>query len=475
MIVACLSALALIAPLTLPLGAIAVTLLLAIGDAFLVRVTPAGTRTFGTFSRGAPTELSINVTPTKWASRVEVRQPLGPDMRANPSSMSTKPNFVFELTSTRRGSHDLSPLSVRQIGPLGLGSWRHSVGDSSKIRVFADIPTAQKLARAVRLGTLRPVGQTRRGPLGLGTDFESLREYRPDDDVRQINWRATARMGRAMSNNLRVEQDRDLYCLVDAGRLTAAPFQNATDSWIGGGPTAGERAEKTAQQASKLANDNTSINSAINSATNDPTTGGTATNDSAAQKAATDGAWQTATRLDTLLDAVSAVALVADEVGDRVGTIVYTDEILRRRSPTRRGGAAVIETTFDLDAIAIESEPERAALAVGSPRSALVMIFTDLIDPSAARSLTRAVVQLSRRHEVVVVSSIDPVLQEYAEPTSARATAIATALKAHQQTISALYNSGASVVIAPPNQLAKVTARAYVDSRARPRRITISQ
>ena len=50
-----------------------------------------------------------------------------------------------------------------------------------------------------------------------------MRDYLPDDDVRQINWPATARVGRPMSNQYRIEQDRDVVCLLDAGRLMAAP------------------------------------------------------------------------------------------------------------------------------------------------------------------------------------------------------------------------------------------------------------
>ena len=51
-----------------------------------------------------------------------------------------------------------------------------------------------------------------------------MRDYQPDDDVRQINWQATARVGRPMSNQYRIEQDRDVVCLLDAGRLMAAPL-----------------------------------------------------------------------------------------------------------------------------------------------------------------------------------------------------------------------------------------------------------
>ncbi len=68
-----------------------------------------------------------------------------------------------------------------------------------------------------------PDGTRRRGRLGLGTEFELVRDYSPDDDIRQVNWRATARVGRPMSNQYRVEQDRDVLLVLDAGRLLRAP------------------------------------------------------------------------------------------------------------------------------------------------------------------------------------------------------------------------------------------------------------
>ena len=54
-------------------------------------------------------------------------------------------------------------------------------------------------------------GPATRGPLGLGTDFESVRDYQPDDDVRQVNWRASARIGRPISDQYRIEQDREVH------------------------------------------------------------------------------------------------------------------------------------------------------------------------------------------------------------------------------------------------------------------------
>ncbi len=112
-------------------------------------------------------------------------------------------------------------------GPLGLARWDHAAGPDLELRVFPDLKTARRLALAVARGRFRDQGATARGPLGLGTEFELIRDYQPDDDIRQVNWRATARLGRPMSNQYRLEQDRDLLLLLDAGRLSAAPLGEA--------------------------------------------------------------------------------------------------------------------------------------------------------------------------------------------------------------------------------------------------------
>ena len=83
------------------------------------------------------------------------------------------------------------------------------------------------MAGAVRSGTFRVPG-LRRGPLGPGTGFESIREYTPDDDIRRVNWLAGERTGHPMVNTYREDAERDLWCLVDAGRLLASPVADRT-------------------------------------------------------------------------------------------------------------------------------------------------------------------------------------------------------------------------------------------------------
>src|SRR5207237_354278 len=128
------------------------------------------------------------------------------------------------LVARRRGRTSLPATTVRTAGPLRLATCDHRAGEEQELLVYPDLPAARRLALAVRTGRFRDSGHQSRGPPRPGTGFESRPAYLPADDIRQVNWPATVRMGRPMSNQYRVEQDRDVICVIDCGRLMAAPL-----------------------------------------------------------------------------------------------------------------------------------------------------------------------------------------------------------------------------------------------------------
>jgi uncharacterized protein (DUF58 family) len=195
-------------------------------DALQARAHPVFRSTFPPFlARGVAAPFTV-ATETDLPGAGRLRQAAVPDIRVEPQEGGGQ--LAGTLTATRRGRHVLPPPALRAEGPLGLGCWYHRGTEPAELVVYPDVVEAFRLAVAVRRGTFRESGRRLRGPLGLGTDFESIRDYLPDDDVRQVNWRATARLGRPMSNQYRVEQDRDVICIVDTGRLMAAPLGTLT-------------------------------------------------------------------------------------------------------------------------------------------------------------------------------------------------------------------------------------------------------
>jgi uncharacterized protein (DUF58 family) len=218
--VALVALLPLVVPVPVALVVFAVLVVAVVVDALHARQPPAVTRSAPrTLARGVPAPFALAAEPAP----VRLRQPLPPDLVLEPANEAAG-ELEATLIAGRRGRHALPRVAARRYGPLGLAGWTRAVGEAAEVVVYPDLPNARRLAAAVRTGRFRDEGLRRRGPLGLGTEFESVRDYVPDDDIRRVNWRATARLGRPMSNQYRLERDRDVVCVVDCGRLMAAPF-----------------------------------------------------------------------------------------------------------------------------------------------------------------------------------------------------------------------------------------------------------
>ncbi len=216
---------ALAAPTVALFAAVAVAAAFVV-DAVLSRPSPVVHRRLpGALARGGPSSLTLDAE-LAGTGVLRLRQPLVPDIAVEPPEADER--LDAEIRARRRGRHTLPSAATRVRGPLGLAAWYRRGGDAAEVLVYPDLPAAWRLVLAVRQGRFRDPGRLTRGPLGLGTDFESIRDYLPDDDIRQVNWRATTRLGRPMSNQYRVEQDRDVVCLLDIGRLMAAPLDDRT-------------------------------------------------------------------------------------------------------------------------------------------------------------------------------------------------------------------------------------------------------
>jgi uncharacterized protein (DUF58 family) len=166
------------------------------------------------------------VTEITGGHAVRLRQPVPPELAMVPAE-SGEQLLSGELVGLHRGVHQLPAPVVRVSGPLGLATCDHTTEVQVAVTVFPDLPRARRLALFRRQSHALEEGRIR-SRLGLGTEFESIREYSPDDDIRQVNWLATARIGRPMTNQYRIDDNRDLVCLVDSGRLMVSPIGGAT-------------------------------------------------------------------------------------------------------------------------------------------------------------------------------------------------------------------------------------------------------
>ena len=129
-----------------------------------------------------------------------------------------------DLVPTRRGDRTPDRVTVRAFGPLGLAARQGAHG--APWRVLPAFASRKHLpAKLARLRDLD--GRTPVLVRGQGTEFDSLREYVPGDDIRSIDWRASARAGDVVVRTWRPERDRHLLLVLDTGRTSAGRVGDA--------------------------------------------------------------------------------------------------------------------------------------------------------------------------------------------------------------------------------------------------------
>ncbi|MBN9188895.1 MAG: DUF58 domain-containing protein [Microbacterium sp.] len=125
------------------------------------------------------------------------------------------------LLPRRRGELASAFVVLRSAGPIGLAGRQTRIASRGAIRVLPPFTARRHLpSRLARLKELD--GNTSVQVRGQGTEFDSLRIYVRGDDVRSIDWRATARAGTTMLRTWRPERDRHVVILIDTGRTSAA-------------------------------------------------------------------------------------------------------------------------------------------------------------------------------------------------------------------------------------------------------------
>ncbi|SFB79149.1 DUF58 domain-containing protein [Streptomyces aidingensis] len=307
------------------------------------------------------------------------------------------------LRPTRRGDHSARRITVRSYGPLGLAARQGSHAVPWTVRVLPPFTSRKHLpAKLARLRELD--GRTTVLIRGEGTEFDSLREYVPGDDVRSIDWRATARQSTVAVRTWRPERDRHLLLVLDTGRTSAGR--------VGDVP----RLDAAMDAALLL--------TALASHAGD--------------------------RVDLLAYDRRVRATVRGRTGKDVLPAVV--QSLSALEP------ALIETDHRaLAGAALESAPHRS----------LLVLFTGLDTGPVESGLLPVLPRLLRRHTVLVAAVGDPRIREMAGtrgtvPGVYEAAAAASHVAERRRTIERIRRMGVTVVEAPPEDLPPAVADAYL-------------
>jgi uncharacterized protein (DUF58 family) len=172
--------------------------------------------------------------PTARAVAVEIRDATPPSLRRAPvRDRTVLPAYGWgTVTATvrpaRRGYATMGPLTVRTSGPFGLAGRQGAVRSTVLVKVYPPLPGRAQIVRRLERVRALNTGSRSSAARGGGSEFDSLRDYQPDDEYRRIDWGATSRAGKPISRVYREERDQQLLLLLDAGRGMAVSVEDVT-------------------------------------------------------------------------------------------------------------------------------------------------------------------------------------------------------------------------------------------------------
>ncbi|MHC6230386.1 DUF58 domain-containing protein [Arthrobacter sp. MMS24-T111] len=135
--------------------------------------------------------------------------------------------YTVRLQPVRRGDLTTQHVTIRSFGPLRLAARQRTIGCPGSLRVLPPFHSRRHLPSKLR--KLRELdGKAAVQIRGAGTEFDSLRDYVRGDDVRSIDWRATARRSAVVVRTWRPERDRRVVMVLDTSRTSAARIGDET-------------------------------------------------------------------------------------------------------------------------------------------------------------------------------------------------------------------------------------------------------
>jgi uncharacterized protein (DUF58 family) len=389
-------------------------------DALLVRRAPIGLcrEHRDVFSVGRPNPVTV---------RIDYRGPraldlvLTADLPSNchspdlPLSLQLaageSSKIVYHVVATSRGHGVLGDHFIRRPSRLGLFVVEQRLPASDAVRIYPDLATIRSYELLARKH--RQYALVRKSQLRGGeSEFARLRDYTTDDDQRLVDWKATARRNKLTAREYQLESDQNIVLVLDAGRLMTAEVDGLS-------------------------------------------------------------------HFDHALNASLLMAHVAARGGDRVGLLCF-DERVRLYVPPAGGP----RTTRKLTRAVFALEPSLTDSAFGEglaplferlKQRSLIMVFTQLLDDSAARELAEQLRLLSKTHLALVVVLEDSDLERRIHAPPGKDSrldlfekgAVAELLTWKAQALQTLRAAGALVIKTPSHDLLPRIVNRYLELKAR--------
>lgn len=130
----------------------------------------------------------------------------------------------YKLKPTERGEYLFGDIQIFAKSLIGFAERRFTSLESTTIKVYPSYLKIKKYQFQSITDPMAKTGNRKNYRRGMSAEFDHIKEYNRGDDVRTINWKASARRNSLMVNSFMDEKSQQIYCVIDKGRLMKMPF-----------------------------------------------------------------------------------------------------------------------------------------------------------------------------------------------------------------------------------------------------------
>ncbi len=136
-----------------------------------------------------------------------------------------KTTFNYEVRPVERGEYNFGKTHVYISSLIQIFSRRYSFNKNQITKVYPSYVQMKKYSFLAMHNKLSEFGMKKIRRIGQTMEFEQIKNYTIGDDVRNVNWKATAKKGELMVNQYQDEKSQPIYSIIDLGRVMKMPFE----------------------------------------------------------------------------------------------------------------------------------------------------------------------------------------------------------------------------------------------------------
>lgn len=136
-----------------------------------------------------------------------------------------KSDYRYYLKPVERGEYVFGKLNLYASTKIGLAKRRFTFQDKQMVKVYPSFIQMKKYDFLAIDNRVAEIGLKKIRRIGHTMEFEQIKDYVRGDDIRTINWKASAKSNRLKVNQYQDEKSQPIYSIINTGRVMKMPFE----------------------------------------------------------------------------------------------------------------------------------------------------------------------------------------------------------------------------------------------------------